>query len=258
VSTQSVFAAHAREASQHEAAQHKKTNTKPSLLIAGGAGALGSAVLERVCGSGLWRSVTVYTQGHLHSSLGALDTLSVDELAPDVKADAGIIVFDHARNFHERERRLWMPAPHDLLSTAQRMQAQGVRSLAVVVPYLQASLPQALKAGLVSLDEQVLNAMCFERLLIIRPAHASQKLQARHALDAVAHWMLSQLRYMIPEHERPVRAIKLAAFTDAALHAWINSGKRGTKVVAPEVLWQAAAASDMASYVKAWLEVVHE
>jgi hypothetical protein len=252
VSTQQVFAAHARESAQ----AHVKSS-QPSLLIAGGGGALGSAVLARVCGSGLWRKLTVYTQGELQSSLGNLDTLAMDKLAPDVKADAGIIVFDHARNFHERERMLWMPAPDQLLMAAQLMYAQGVRSLAVVVPYLQASLPQALKIGLMSMDEQALNDVGFARLLIIRPALASQKVHTTHALDAIAHWMLSQLRFMIPEQERPVRAIKLATFTEAALHAWLRSGKQGTKVVAPEVLWQAAAASNMSSFVQAWLESSH-
>ena len=66
--------------------------------------------------------------------------------------------------------------------------------------------------------------------------------------------MLKQLSYMVPDNQRPVRAVKLASFVEAALSAWVKSGSTGTRVVSPELLWQAAAAADMQAFALQWVQ----
>ncbi len=249
-SAQAVFAAQSRE--QAQVALRTRSHTKPRVLLAGGAGVLGSVMLERLSGSVHWQDVTVFTQDTLQSSLQNVLTLPSQDTSSYDEYELGVIVLDQPRNFHERERVFWMPEPQDLLQVALRMQSHRVKTLAIIVPHLQASLPQSLKAGLASLDEQAVSALGFDRLLILRPSRAQHGVGPSQLLPSVAAWMLKQLSFMIPERDRPVRAIKLAAFADEALHAWHTQGSKGTRVIAPEVLWQAAAAQDIHRFASRW------
>ncbi len=250
LSTADLFKAQARDAaalSAREAATYK-----PRVLIAGGAGALGSAVLERFCGTGAWGTVSVLMQDTLQSTLPFVDTIHIDAAYTPHKLPVGIIIFDQARNYADRERAFWMPAPEQLFEAAKKLQAHGVESLAVVVPHLQASLPQALKLGLANLDEQQVSELHFKRLLFVRPAAVRSAEKPADFLPRLAHWMLQQLSYMVPDNQRPVRAVKLASFVEAALSAWVKTGSTGTRVVSPELLWQAAAAGDMQAFALQW------
>jgi hypothetical protein len=250
LSAADLFKAQARDAAALSA--RESTAHKPRVLIAGGAGALGSAVLERFCGTGAWGTVSVLVQDRLQSTLPFVETIHIDSVDTPDKSPIGIIIFDQARNYADRERAFWMPAPEQLFEAAKKLQAHGVESLAVVVPHLQASLPQALKLGLANIDEQQVSELHFKRLLFVRPA--AVRTDEKHAdfLPWLAHWMLKQLSYIVPDNQRPVRAVKLASFVEAALSAWVKSGSMGTRVVSPELLWQAAAAADMQAFALKW------
>lgn len=230
-------------------------------------------MLERLSGSGHWGHVWVLadaTQGDLHSAVRNVSPLAVGGTAseptwePAAPAPAvGVVVFDQARLYNERERAFWMPSPEQLLAVATRMKAQGVHSLAVLVPHQQALLPDALKRGLASLDEQAVQTLGFERLLIVRRAEAGQVARRRagpqQGLGArLAAWMLSQLRFMVPQREQPVRSVKLAAFAESALTTWIaaDGPPSGTRVVPPEALWDAAAQADTSAAARHWMHTL--
>jgi hypothetical protein len=68
----------------------------------------------------------------------------------------------------------------------------------------------------------------------------------------LARWMLSQLRWMIPQREQPVRAETVAAVA-AALVRRLPAAAAGTRVLPAELLWQAAQQRDADAVVAAWL-----
>jgi hypothetical protein len=65
--------------------------------------------------------------------------------------------------------------------------------------------------------------------------------------------VLAQLQLMIPQRDQPVRPIKVAQFA-AQLAAHLLQSPPGTRVVPPELVWQAAQARDVAALALAWLQ----
>ena len=111
----------------------------------------------------------------------------------------------------------------------------------------------ALQQGLASLDEAAVAALGFEHLVFMRMAQSSGGDGA--ALDAphrLARWMLSQVRWMIPQREQPVRAETVAAVA-AALVRQLPAAAAGTRVLPAALLWQAAQQRDAEAVVAAWL-----
>ena len=88
-----------------------------------------------------------------------------------------LVSFDPPRLFYDRERALWTPEPAQLAPLARWLHASGVRTLAVVQPHAQGRLPEALKRGLASLNEQAVAALGFECFILVRGAQkpASQR-----------------------------------------------------------------------------------
>jgi hypothetical protein len=129
-----------------------------------------------------------------------------------------------------------------------------VRRLLVLVPHAPALLPQALKAGFASLDEGRVAALGFEQLLFMRAAQAAGD-AARPAgwMRRLAALWLSQLAWMVPQREQPVRAQRLAEL--AVELAWrLPQAPPATRVLPPDVLWQAAQQGDDGGAVlEAWL-----
>lgn len=167
---------------------------------------------------------------------------------PPCPAHTGIILFDPPRLYHDRERALWTPRPDQLVDVAAWMRRSGVATLVVVLPHDQGRLPEALKRGLASLDEQAVAALGFDRLLIIRSARKPAAPAAAGFFPAVAHWMLSTLKYMVPSSEQPVRAVKIAEFVALAL----SLAPPGIHIAAPELVWRAAQ-GDMTATLRQWL-----
>lgn len=231
-----------------------KPAAKPRLVIAGATGVLGNEVLRRLVGLQRYAATQVLAREPVMTGLRGVGTTLVPSGDPAGwpagAADTGIVLFDPPRLFYDRERALWTPAPGQLPGLAQWMHRSGVTTLAIVLPHVQGRLPEALKRGLASLDEHAVARLGFERLLVVRSAQKAPEPASRGRLPAVAHWMLSVFKYMIPSSEQPVRSVKVAQFVAAALQL----APPGIHVAAPETVWRAAQ-EDVREAVARWLVV---
>lgn len=222
------------------------------LVLAGAGGALGNEVVRRLVGLGRFGSTEVLARESIKAGLRGLSVRLVegDDPAawPPTTAGSAIVMFDPPRLFYQRERALWTPQPGQLPALAHWLRRSGVGTLAVVMPHAQGRLPEALKRGLASLDEQALAALGFDRLLIIRSAQAPAPARSGSRLEAVARWMLGIFKYMLPGSEQPVRAVKVAHLVAAALEL----APPGIHVAAPQTVW-AAAQGDPRAVARDWL-----
>jgi len=226
-----------------------------TLLVLGGGGTLGSALLSEALVAGRFARVQALVEQPLASALRAFVPLPLDRMqAPGgLGAESALIVFERARHSNGRDAAFVQPSPADLLPLAQRLQAGGVRRLVVVLPHAPALLPQALRHGLASLDEGAVAGLGFEHLVFVRAAQHGRSPAAASWLGRVAGWWLSQLRYMVPQHEQPVRAVALARCVVQLLQL-LPAAPRGTRVLAPETLWQAAQnEAGLEAAVRGWL-----
>lgn len=234
-----------------------------TLVVAGGGGVLGSAVLERVHGAGQFAAVRVLVTQPLRASVAGLEPVRLDArdiesgAAPAANAPAlastAVIVLDAKRHANGREDAFLHPEPRTLPPLARWLHARGVRDLVVVMPHRAARLPQALKAGLADLDEHGVVEAGFERVVFVRSAQPPQdEAPGGPWLQRVADGVLAQLRVMTPQAEQPVRAAKVAQFV-AELAAQLPRAAPGTRVAPPELVWQAAQMPDSAPLARAWL-----
>lgn len=221
--------------------------------VAGGGGALGSAVLEALMGTQALAPLRVLVTQDFHATAQGLQTQDVATLAQAQGAalPLAVVVFDKSRHVNGREAAFWQPQPADLLPLATTLQALGVRHLIVVQPHTSASLPQALKAGLASLDEQAVAALGFDHVAVVRTAQRPGDAPSA-GLQRLADAVLAQLRIMVPQREQPVRPAKVAALV-AALARALPSSPPGTRVMAPEWVWHAAQGADPRALVEDWL-----
>jgi hypothetical protein len=224
----------------------------PAVLMAGAAGVLGNEMLRRIAGSGRYSLVRMLAREPMTEALRGIECMVIPpEVGPDWplrQAQVGLILFDPPRLFYDRERALWTPRPDQLKPLAAWMRRCGVSTLAVVLPHAQGRLPDALKRGLASLDEQAVASLGFDRVLFVRTAERPAAARPAGFLNRVAHWMLSVSRYMVPGNEQPVRAARLAELVELAL----RSAPPGIHVAAPETVWRAAQ-GDLQLAVRDWL-----
>jgi hypothetical protein len=251
-----------RAGSQDAAAAPSQRRAGRGLLVAGGAGPLGSAVLERALAIGPWRPVTALVTQPIEVALDGLRVNQVPadwSMAPEVsgQAECALIVFDRDASAHGREAAFLRPQPAELTALARWLQRAGVRRLMLVLPHAPSLLPAALKAGLASLDEQAVAALGFEQFTIVRPTRAGSVAGAADAdgegrLHRLARALLSQLHWMIPQREQPLRAAKVAEFV-IELARVLPDAAHGTRVVPPELLWDWAQPGGGERVLKAWL-----
>jgi hypothetical protein len=137
---------------------------KPVLLVAGATGVLGNEVLNQLAGSGDYEPTRVLAREPIRTGLRRVELQVVPSddpaLWPAVAADTAVVLFDPPRMYYERERALWTPRPEQLPALAAWLHASGVTTLAIVLPHAQGQLPEALKRGLASLDEQAASGAC--------------------------------------------------------------------------------------------------
>lgn len=226
------------------------------VVVAGGGGTLGSALVEQLLGGRAFAALRLLVTRDFHASVAGLEPVVVDDFdaarAAAPLADLAIVVFDRERHANGRDAALLRPRPEQLPALAAWLQRQGVRDLLVVLPHAAASLPQALKAGLANLDEQAVAALGFEHLLILRSAERPSEAGSR-GLQRVADLVLAQLRVMTPQNLQPVRAAKVAQLA-AALAERLGASPPGTRVMPPEVVWQAAQLAAPQALAQAWLD----
>jgi hypothetical protein len=243
---EALRAGHAKAVQPHQRARH--------VLVVGAAGALGAAVLEQLLAARQFASVSVLVTQRLSTAMRGLVAVPEDDLMRPAPGphDTAVVVFDRPRHANGRELAFARPEPAGLVPLATRLHARGVRALVVVMPHASATLPEALKRGLADLDEHAVAGLGFEHLVFMRPAQAREAARAGRRLQRVADWVLSQLHLMIPQRERPVRALKVAQFA-VALAAQLPQAHPGTRVVPPELVWLAAQVDDVERLAHDWL-----
>lgn len=247
--------------------QQKSGSSSGQLLIAGGAGPLGSAVLEHALSAGHWRRVCALVMQPIEVALNGLHAF---EIAPDLSghlpsnlaAETAVIVFDRERSIHGREAAFLRPQPEQLPALARWLHQQGVRRLLLVLPHAPSLLPQALKAGLASLDEQAVAALGFDQLYVVRPTRAGDAAATATAtktgkapnafLTWLARGILSQLNLMVPQRDQPLRAAKVAQFV-VALAQSLPQAPAGTRIASPELLWDWAQPDGGHAVLEDWL-----
>jgi hypothetical protein len=228
----------------------RRVGSGPHALVAGGGGALGSAVVEGLLGSHRFGQVDVLVTQPLKTALRGLYPLMwPGEVS---RAATALIVFDRERHAHGRERAFLRPDPVEVVALASHLRSSGVRHLLLVMPHAPGSLPDALRAGLADLDEHAVSALGFEHLLIMRSAQASADGHGGSVLQRLAHTVLRQLAMMIPQRDQPVRAAQVARFV-VELAIRLPQSPPGTRVVPPEIVWQAGQLRNPSSIADDWL-----
>jgi hypothetical protein len=240
-----------------DAARGEASNTTAPrrALVVGAGGRLGSAVIEQLLATQRFERVAALVERPIRAALREFVALDDNDAAlAAFGANTAIVVFDRARASFGREAAFVRPAPPGLPALARRLLGAGVSTLIVAVPHTPSLLPTALQLGLASLDEAAVAALGFEQLVFMRMAQDltvdAQRLDAPHRL---AHWMLSQLRWMIPQREQPVRAQTVAQVA-AALAVHLPEATPGTRVLPAATMWQAAQGG-APSVVRAWLAI---
>jgi hypothetical protein len=223
-----------------------------ALLVLGGGGTLGSAVLARALACGRFARVQALVVKELASALRGFEPLPEAALQRPLVADTALMIFERVRSNNGRDEAFLQPQPEQLAALGTALHRGGVRRLLVVVPHAPALLPQALKAGLATLDEGHLAALGFEQLLFMRSAQAGGGTAAGSWMQRLAAGWLAQLAWMVPQREQPVRAERLADLVVEL--AWrLAEAPPATRVLPPEVLWQAAQGAQAGEWLGAWL-----
>lgn len=226
----------------------------PHVLLAGATGALGEAMVTRLASSSAVRRLSVLVREPMVMGLRRVHDLQLigDDPAnwPIDPADEGWILMDPPRLFHGREKAMLAVQPTELRPIASWMRRCGVRRLVVVLPHQQGRLPEAIKRGLATLDEQAVAAMGFDTVLLMRSAQPGPRASAAGGfLHRLAAGMLGVLHYLVPSNQKPVRAEGVARVAACAL----EMAPPGIHVAAPELVWAAAAAPDPVPLLSPWL-----
>jgi hypothetical protein len=236
-------------------------------VVLGAGGRLGSALLAEALVAGRFASVQAWVAtpaAQFASALRGLVPLTqarweavggaIDPPSPPASlgADVAFIVFERERFSNGRDDAFVMPDPEALLPMARRLHEGGVRRLLVLLPHAASMLPQALAAGLASHDEAAIADLGFEHLVFFRPSLDSAAAAGAHAdgargrpglLQRLATWWLSQLRWMVPEREQPLRATVLARLA-VLVARLLPLAPQGTRVLPQSLLWQLARDDD--------------
>lgn len=220
-------------------------------LVVGASGSLGAAVLEQLLATQRFERVGALVDQLIQPAVHGFAPVNANELAA-FRADCALIVFDRQRAANGREAAFVKPEPNTLPALAQQLHSAGARRLIVVVPHTPSLLPMALQQGLASLDEAAVAALGFEQLVFMRMAQSEGAAQGLDAPRRLARWMLSQLHWMVPQREQPVRAETVAKVA-AALAVQLPDAPHGTRVVPAVLLWRAAQQRDVPALVAEWL-----
>lgn len=223
-------------------------------IVWGAGGPLGSALLERALGAGVFRRVHAATQRPVAPALRGFVPWPVD--APTAGAGASartaFVVLDRPRASNGRDDAFAPAAPDDLPRIAARLHAAGVHQLLVLMPHTAAMLPQALRTGLASLDEASVASLGFEQLVMVRTARAPESVTGLNPPQRLAAWMLSQMRFMTPQRLSPVRPARVAALA-VEIARVLPQAPPASRVVPPEAVWLAAQHASPDALVQAWL-----
>lgn len=214
-------------------------------MVLGAGGRLGSALLAEALAAGRFSAVSAWVAAPLVSTVRGLVPLSEAAFAAPGPLGASIafLVFERERFSNGRDEAFAMPQPQRLPALARRLREGGVRRLVVVLPHASSMLPQALSEGLATHDEAAVAALGFEHLVLIKPSQDKAAARAGRLVERFASWWLSQLRWMIPQREQPLRAVVLARLA-VMMARGLPRAVPGTRVVPQSLLWQLAQDTD--------------
>jgi uncharacterized protein YbjT (DUF2867 family) len=225
------------------------------LVVIGAGGTLGSAVLEQLLGQGAFHPVWAVVREPIASTargLRAVHAVQPEQLALEGVATA-MLVFERERHSNGRDDAFVQPQPAELQRWASALRSCGVQRLLVVLPHAPAMLPQALRHGFASEQEQALTALGLEQVLLLRPAQLlGGGVSASRGLQRVADAVLAQLRWMVPAGQQAVRTPQLARLL-ALLALELQTAAPATRVAPPELFSAAAAATDARAALRDWL-----
>lgn len=224
-------------------------------MVVGAGAVLGSALLAQALVAGRFQRVAAVVTGPLASSVRGLLPVPLAELMSgrDLGCEIAFVVFERERHNNGRDDNFHQPQPRDLLPLARALRQGGVKRLLVVVPHAPALLPHALKAGFESRDEAEVAALGFEHLVLVRAAQTVAPTRSGNPLERLAAWWLAQLSWMVPQGQQPVRAVRLAELA-VLVGRLLESSPAGTRVLPPELLWQAAQADAPELVLDVWLQ----
>jgi len=214
-------------------------------LVLGAGGRLGSALMAEALVAGRFASVRAWVAAPLVSTMRGLVPLTEAQLAAPgpVHASTAFIVFERERFSNGRDEAFGVPQPQALPALARRLHEGGVQRLVIVLPHASSMLPQALAEGLATHDEAAVAALGFRHLLLLKPSQDATAARGGTALQRFAQWWLSQLRWMVPQREQPLRAVVLARLA-VMLARGLPAAPPGTHVVPQALLWQLAQDTD--------------
>ncbi|MDB5820883.1 MAG: oxidoreductase [Rhizobacter sp.] len=255
----------------------KAGEAKPTVLLVGGGGLLGSSMLEGLLADRSFGHVRVLATPRLRVAMRGLEPLTMTaaeeasvtrlgEPTPGAlpmptptptppstppQADIAVVVFDRERHANGRDLGFVRPTPDALPQLARWLHRNGVMQLLVVMPHQASNMPQTLMAGLADLDEQAVASIGFSHVVFVRSAAPPPK-AAGVWLQRFAHGLLAQLLFMVPQAHQPVRARKVAQFVGALASA-LPSATAGTRVAPPTLVWQASQMEAPQALVDTWL-----
>ncbi len=236
------------------------------VLVIGAHSPLGWAVIEELSTSGRFESVATLVLRPIHAAFHGFVAMRDDDATLGVfAADTAVIVFDRARPRRQPQQRgggegevFVQPDPAALPRLARRLRAAGARTLIVTMPHTPALMPAALQHGLATLDEDEVASIGFEQLIFMRMAQqgglgGQAAGEALSLPQRLANWMLSQLQWLVPRSEQPVRVATVAKVA-AALTRLAPPASQATRVLPSALLSQAAQTRHVDTLIQAWLD----
>ncbi len=234
------------------------------VLVIGAHSALGWAVIEELSTSGRFERVATLVLRPIHAAFHGFVALNDDDAALGVfAADTAVVVFDRPRLARRQQQRgnddvFVHSDPAALPHLARRLRAAGTRTLIVAMPHAPALMPAALQHGLATLDENEVASIGFEQLIFMRMAQqgglsGSVAGEALSPPQRLANWMLSQLLWLVPRSEQPVRLATVAKVA-AALTRLAPAASQTTRVLPSALLSQAAQTRHVDTLIQAWLD----
>lgn len=228
---------------------------QPALLLGAG-GWLGAAMLAQLLVSGGFSPVGAWATRAMGSSHRAVKGVKLEALGQDWAGGTAFIVLERQGLTGARDAVFGAPKVEDLVRLAQQLHSAGLSRLVVVLPHLPGSLPDALRYGFVDGTEQALSMLGFEQLLLVRSSRDALAMpEGTPWIERLAAGWWSQLRWMLPGEQKPLRSVALARVVVQAAGLMAES-TRSVLILPQELASQAAQAREgIEQYLRAALTI---
>jgi hypothetical protein len=229
-------------------------------LVLGAGGWLGAAMLAQVL-SGGFQQVGAWVRQPMastHRGLVAVDDALLATPSESQRAtwagSTAFVVLERPGLVGARDRVFVSPPAADLLALARQLRALGVARLLVVLPHAANSLPEALRHGFANEDEQALSTLGFDQVVLVRSSREAAALpDGTPWWDRLAAAWWAQLRWIIPDAERPLRSVALARVV-AAAERLLREAPQGVWVLPQQVASRAAHAREgVEAVLRTWV-----